>query len=155
MRAEGRLDYGAAIGGPTELPSGLDNRGRGERGRVAYSPASLQKGRTVISILNECFLKMRSELDFWLRVFVALARAVPVCILAGLRERFGVYLLDLALRVLPGRCPARETLLLHVREQREYDRYWAFARIVGDDPLPFERWRQQSHWIHTKARALA
>lgn len=68
-----------------------------------------------------------------------------------LREWFGLILLEYALRVLPTFNTTREGVMRGMREQRDYDRYYAYTTMLGETPVSFDRWREEWGWIGMKA----
>ena len=64
-----------------------------------------------------------------------------------LRHRIGGRLLAWALATLP--CDSSEFIGCRrgLAEQRDYDRYEGYTRLLAGDVLPFDRWREQWRWI--------
>jgi hypothetical protein len=74
-------------------------------------------------------------------------------LLNKLLEALGMRLLSVALEALPKDCSVRTGALRGLAEQRAYDRYEGYAELLKEQPVPFEKWREQWAWIQAKARS--
>ena len=63
-------------------------------------------------------------------------------LLNAIRTCLAMRLVALALRVFPRGRSERDGLFRGRNEQRLYDRYEAFTRLLKNEPLPFDRWRE-------------
>lgn len=68
------------------------------------------------------------------------------------REWMGELLAEWAIRVLPTFHTGREGMMRGLREQRDYDRYCGITQMLGEVPLPFDRWRGE--WAGMKMLRL-
>lgn len=57
-------------------------------------------------------------------------------------ERFGAWLVLRGITLMPVDSTLRAGLIRGAMEQREYDRYEGYTRLVGEKPYPFDRWRE-------------
>ena len=69
------------------------------------------------------------------------------------QETVGLLLIEAAIRVLPKDTSPREGVMRGLKEQRQYDRYEGYTRLMDSKPLPFERWREVWGWTKLKAAA--
>jgi hypothetical protein len=67
-------------------------------------------------------------------------------------EALGLFLLSVAVNVLPEDAPARTGALRGLAEQRAFDRYEGYTLLLQQRPLPFDRWREVFQTLHVKMR---
>jgi hypothetical protein len=65
-------------------------------------------------------------------------------------EALGLLLLSAAMEVLPKDASARTGALRGLKEQRAYDHYEGYRLMLSQQPLPFERWREQFQYLQIK-----
>lgn len=70
-----------------------------------------------------------------------------------IRTWLGHFLLCKALDLLPASDSDRQGLLRGWREQRAYDRYQAYCRLLGTIEVSFSAWRQMTETMRAKAEA--
>lgn len=68
----------------------------------------------------------------------------------AIREWFGFWLIERALRVLPVSSSTRVAMIRGLREQRAYDRYEAYCELQRTKPVSFARWRELAQFFKLK-----
>lgn len=92
----------------------------------------------------------------WLRCPALNERKVPTMksqFLHWIRTLAGDLFLRWSLRLLPLNDSDRIGVLRGLAEQRTYDRYFAYCRFTSTIPMEFDRWREISLTLETKARS--
>lgn len=71
----------------------------------------------------------------------------------AIREWFGFWLIERALRVLPVSSSTRVAMIRGLREQRAYDRYEAYCELQRTQPVSFARWRELAQFFKLKSES--
>lgn len=69
------------------------------------------------------------------------------------RVQVAMWLLRKAVAWMPETFSMRDGIKRGIAEQVHYDRYAAYTRICGHDPMPFDSWRQIFAWLRTRPAA--
>jgi hypothetical protein len=75
---------------------------------------------------------------------------VAAWIIFDFRVQVSMWLLRKAVAWMPESFSMREGIQRGIAEQVPYDRYAAYTRICGHEPMPFESWRQVFRWLRTR-----
>lgn len=73
-------------------------------------------------------------------------------LLCDLRTWIGMWLVSLAMLVLPRGASERSGIARGLDEQRQYDRYEAYCLALNSCPVGFQRWREQHGWLRAVKR---